>query len=58
MFKKEPLTYIEKFMNKVRYLYNNLHYLDYDEREELFNLLQYWSDKVTLNKFELTNNCR
>ena len=48
-------SFIERLMSIFKYIYNNIQYLDYDERQEFLSMMNYWKDKILLQKFELTD---
>lgn len=48
-------SFIERLMSVFKYIYNNIQYLEYDERHEFLSMLNYWKDRILLQKFELTD---
>lgn len=47
-------SFIERLLSIFKYLYDNVQYLEYDERQEFMAILNYYRDKIVISKFDIS----
>lgn len=49
-------SFIERLLSNMKYLYDNIGYLDYDQRQEFMSILNYYRDLIIISKFDINSN--